>query len=77
MIDKHISRLKIIGEHEIAEYLEKMHQELATAIDDMHGLCHVCKHNNTKACDNCIQTPRIFDSSGEYDNWEWRGKRNG
>lgn len=70
MISREIMRLRKIGEHDIADMLEAL-------LGDLHGLCFACKHNNTKVCNNCIQTPRIFEEVGSADNWEWRGKRNG
>lgn len=72
-IDRAVKRLKIIGEHMIADILEEVADELEQAIDDLHGLCHVCTYDNHKVCDNCIHTARIFEDYGNADNWEWRG----
>ena len=65
-MEKIINRLKSIGEHDIADLF-------AAAMDDLHGLCSVCRHNNTKVCDSCTHTPKIFEVYGDADNWEWRG----
>lgn len=78
MIDKYISRLKIIGEHEIAKVLQKLHDERNAAVEDLHGYCHVCVYyDNPKVCDNCIHTATIFNAGGNADNWEWRGLTDG
>lgn len=76
-IEKHINRLRIIGEYNICDAVKELLKEHEAALNDLHGLCFACKHNNTKVCNNCIQTPRIFEEVGSADNWEWRGKRNG
>ena len=72
-MEKIIRRLKTIGEHEIAEAVQRLYDERNQAVDDLHGLCHVCVYDNHKACDNCIHTARIFEEYGTADNWEWRG----
>lgn len=76
-IDKAINRLKIIGEHMIADMLEEIAAEREAAIEDMRGMCHVCAYDNHKVCDNCIHTARIFEEYGNADNWEWRGIEHG
>lgn len=77
MIEKYIYRLKAVGEYQIAEYLQELHDEHQAALEDLHGLCHVCRYNNTKVCDSCTHTPRIFEEYGNADNWEWRGTQSG
>lgn len=72
-IDKAVRLLKIIGEHMIADILEEVAEEREQAVEDLHGLCSFCRHNNTKVCKNCTHTPRIFEDYGNADNWEWRG----
>lgn len=74
-IDRAVKRLKIIGEHTIADILEEVADELEQAIDDLHGLCSMCRHNNTKVCDSCTHTASIFEVYGDADNWEWRGNQ--
>ena len=76
MHDKYIARLKIVGEHEIAEAMQRLYDERNKAIDDLHGLCSVCRYNNTKVCDSCTHTASIFEVYGDADNWEWRGIEN-
>lgn len=76
MHDKYMARLKIVGEHELAEYMQRLYDERNKAIDDLQGLCSVCKHNNTKVCDSCTHTASIFEVYGDADNWEWRGIEN-
>lgn len=72
-IEKAVKRLKIIGEHIIADMLEEVFEEREAAVEDLHGLCSVCRHNNTKVCDSCTHTASIFEVYGDADNWEWRG----
>jgi hypothetical protein len=72
-IDRAVKRLKIIGEHMIADILEEVADELEQAIDDLHGYCHVCIYDKHKVCANCIHTATIFNAGGSADNWEWRG----
>ena len=61
MYDKYTSRLKIVGEHEIAEYLEKLQSERDSAFDYIRFLlveneradCSVCKRHGS--CDGSMQ----------------------
>lgn len=72
-MEKMIRRLKAIDEHEIAEAMQRLYDERNAAIDDLHGMCHVCVYDGHKVCNNCVESPRIFYEVGTSDNWEWRG----
>lgn len=76
-MEQMIRRLKTIGEHEIADAVQKLYDERNQAIDDLHGYCHVCAYDKHKVCDNCIHTATIFNAGGNADNWEWRGLDHG
>ena len=86
MIDKYISRLKIIGEHEIADYLQTLQEKYDAAIEDMTELmqlskfCCYCK--NLIADGECIKDFDGMDTKnlgrpGGWWCWEWRGTTDG
>lgn len=72
-MESKIQRLKIIGEHDIAEALERVWKERNAAVESLHGYCHVCAYDKHKVCDRCIHSASIFSPGGDADNWEWRG----
>lgn len=76
MIDKYISRLKIIGEHEIADYLQTLQKERDTAIEDLNAgiCCETCIYADTDPNDQPCNTCRDAYAHG---NWEWRGTTDG
>ena len=76
MHDKYISRLKIVGEHEIAEYLQWLKLERDAAVNYLQSWsCNSCSRRNKKEyCDVCARN-RVKIARGcalDKDMYKWR-----
>lgn len=63
-IDGYIRRLKQIGEHEIAEVMQKLCKTIE--VEGCATCAHYDKNANEPPCVTCLD-------SGRHINWEWEG----
>ena len=77
MIDKYIARLKIVGEHEIAEAMQRLARERDAAVACIPHACGYCKHfiitHNGCTPDYDCARSGCTNISGVNTGWEWRG----